>query len=73
MPDRNPSPPSEKPIAERRTPLDNDVDPDGMDSDSEGDEIAGPDGSVDRQSAGQGQTSGTHGAARPDTTRGSSR
>jgi len=78
MPDRTP-PPNEK---ERRTPLDNDVDPDGMDSDSEGDELEagyhddaadsdaanGPDGSLDRQSAGQGRTSGTHGAADADTT-----
>ena len=79
MADRTP-PPYEESSSERRTPLGNDVDPDGMDSDSEGDELEagynddsdtgdadGPDGSVDRQSAGQGRTSGTHGAARPDT------
>jgi hypothetical protein len=87
MPDRS-APPHEKPIDERRTPLDNDVDPDGMDSDTEGDELEaghdddsdaddladGPDGAVDRRKAGQGRTSGTHGSARPDTApRGSGR
>ena len=60
-------------LDERRTPLDNDVDPDGMDSDTEGDELEaghdddsdagdladGPDGAVDRRKSGQGRTSGT--------------
>jgi hypothetical protein len=81
MADRTP-PPYEKPPRERRTPLGNDVDPDGMDSDSEGDELEagydndaadsdaanGPDGSLDRQTAGQRRTSGTHGAADTNTT-----
>jgi hypothetical protein len=82
MPQRNQSP-DEKSLEERRTPLDNDVDPDGMDSETEGDELeAGPvddaddddhlrngaDGVVDRRSAHQGRTSGTHGAAETDTT-----
>jgi hypothetical protein len=74
----------DKPLEERRTPLDNDVDPDGMDSETEGDDLeAGPvddedvddelrngaDGVVDRRSAHQGRTSGTHGAANADTAR----
>ena len=81
MPDRK-QPPYEKPIPERRTPLDNDVDPDGMDSESDRDELEaglddefdsgevadGPDGAVDRPSAGQGRTSGTHGEAGADPT-----
>ena len=78
MPQRNQSP-HEKPLEERRTPLDNDVDPDGMDSETEGDELeAGPvddddhlrngaDGVTERRSAHQGRTSGTHGAADRDT------
>src|SRR5436853_558172 len=42
MPSRNQQP-SDKPANERRTPIANDVDPDGMDSESEGDELeAGP-------------------------------
>jgi hypothetical protein len=71
-------PPYEKPLNERRTPIDNDVDPDGMDSDNEGDELEagpadddlanGPDGADDHRSTGQGRTSGTHGAADSDTT-----
>ena len=80
MADRTP-PPYEDSSRERRTPLDNDVDPDGMDSDTEGDELEagnadvadsdianGPDGSRDRHQAGQRRTSGTHGAAGADTT-----
>ena len=75
MPQRNPAP-DDKPIQERRTPLDNDVDPDGMDSVTEGDELEagsddtdvdGPDGARDRRSAGQSRTSGTHGEAQSDT------
>ena len=80
MPDRN-QPSYDKPIPERRTPLDNDVDPDGMDSESEGDELEagyddesdrsraddGPDGALDRRPSGQSRTSGTHGAAAVDT------
>ncbi len=76
MPDR-PEPPYEKPIKERRTPLGNDVDPDGMDSETEGDELEagpfedesadsdvgnGPDGVGDRRTPGQRRTSGTHGS-----------
>ena len=80
MADRTP-PPYDDPSIERRTPLGNDVDPDGMDSDNEGDELEagyddvpdsdianGPDGSRDRQPPGQGRTSGTHGTAGADTT-----
>ena len=82
MPQGN-KPPHEKSAAERRTPLGNDVDPDGMDSDSEGDELEsgplnekeeadagaadGPDGAIGRRSPGQHRTSGTHGAAHLDT------
>jgi len=67
--------PDDKPIQEGRTPLDNDVDPDGMDSATEGDDLEagsddagvdGPDGASDRRSAGQSRTSGTHGEARAD-------
>ena len=83
MPHRTQSP-HDKPLEERRTPLDNDVDPDGMDSETEGDELeAGPiddddvddelrngaDGVVNRRSTHQGRTSGTHGAADADTAR----
>ena len=75
MPQRSQSP-DDKPIHEGHTPLDNDVDPDGMDSVTEGDELEagsddaadvdGPDGARDRRSAGQSRTSGTHGEARSD-------
>jgi hypothetical protein len=80
MPQRNQSP-NDQPFDERRTPLDNDVDPDGMDSATEGDELeAGPvdddvdddrlrngaDGVIDRRSTHHGRTSGTHGAADAD-------
>jgi len=66
MPHRNESP-YEKPPRQRRTPLDNDVDPDGMDSETEGDDELrdDADGVVERRSAHQGRTSGTHGAAAP--------
>lgn len=62
MPHRKPSP-YDRPLKER-TPLDNDLDPDGMDSDTEGEDDLrdGADGVVERRSARQSRTSGTHGA-----------
>jgi hypothetical protein len=68
MPERNQSP-YDRPLSERRTPLDNDVDPDGMDSETEGEDDLrdGADG-VEQRPAGQSRTSGTHGAAVPHTT-----
>ncbi|HUK32264.1 MAG TPA: hypothetical protein VLV86_00050 [Vicinamibacterales bacterium] len=73
MPDRKQSP-YDQAIKERRTPLSNDVDPDGMDSDTEGAADGDPvrddaDGAVDRRSTGQDRTSGTHGTADADTSR----
>jgi hypothetical protein len=69
MPQRNQSPYDRSP-SQRRTPLDNDVDPDGMDSETEGDDDLrdDADGVVEGTSARQGRSSGTHGAAEPGTT-----
>jgi len=67
MPQRKP-PAYDRPPNER-TPLDNDLDPDGMDSETEGEDDLrdGADG-VEQRPAGQSRTSGTHGAAVPRTT-----
>jgi hypothetical protein len=69
MPQRTQSP-HDKPLSERRSPLENDVDPDGMDSETEGDDELrdDADGVVERRSTRQSRTSGTHGTAHPDTT-----
>lgn len=62
--------PDDKPLHDRRTPLDNDVDPDGMDSETEGEDDLrdDADGVVERRSARQSRTSGTHGTAGAHTT-----
>ena len=62
MPQRKP-PAYDRPPNER-TPLDNDLDPDGMDSETEGEDDLrdDADGVVERRSARQSRTSGTHGA-----------
>jgi hypothetical protein len=52
MADRT-QPPHEQPITERRTPVNNDLDPDGMDPEGEADELeaAGSDADVDTEEA----------------------
>ncbi len=65
MADRNPAPYG-KTTTDRRSPLTNDVDPDGMDADSDVDEA---DGTTDHQTAGQGRQSAVHGKADPDSAR----
>ena len=45
-------PPHEQPITERRTPVNDDLDPDGMDPESEADELeAGSDADADTEEA----------------------
>ena len=68
MADRNPAP-YDKTTHDRRSPLTNDVDPDGMDSDTEGDRDEADGTTNERQAARQGETSAAHGKADPDTAR----